>query len=210
MIQRFEDEYPETRLTPPLPTIPPTTDAVSLNGSLYYTTTETTSVLSGSGENSTTLTDPDPAILTEDDEEVIKAPLSRHNSDVSLASRALSLEEGRMHRFGQHLRRDILRPQTLDHAHGTTGNEPEAEHLRVLRDRLEGLGGAEIKEKVDRLGPDAVLREIGASAEELAALEKEDPEAFERFREAGLKAQWNVRPGGGSVYGLEAERRGDA
>jgi len=204
MIQRFEDEYPETRLVPPLPIISPTTDTGSLNGSLY-SSAENTSILSG--DTSTTLTDPDTsatdaAILTEDDDEVIKTPLLRHNSDVSLASRALALEEGRMHRFGQHIRRDILRPQSLDHAHGTTGNEPEAEHLRILRNRLEALGGAEIKEKVDRLGPDAVLREIGASAEELAQLEREDPEAFGRFREAVVKAQWGVRPGGGGAGGV--------
>lgn len=203
MIQRFEDEYPETRLAPPLHTIQPTTDTASLNSSLY-STTEASSVFSSSGGDTTTLTDPsttdadaDAAILTEDDEKAIRAPLSRHNSDVSLASRALALEEGRMHRFGQHLRRDILRPQSLDHAHGTTGDEPEAEHLRVLRDRLEGLGGAEIKEKVDRLGPEAVLREIGASAEELALLEREDPVAFGRFREVGLRAEWGGRPGAG-------------
>lgn len=201
MIQRFEDEYPETRLAPPLPITLPTNDTTSLNGSLYTSGEDTSTI---SGDLSTTLTDSDPsatdaATLTEDDEEVIKAPLSRHNSDVSLASRALALEEGRMHRFGQHLRRDILRPQSLDHAHGTTGDEPEAEHLRVLRDRLETLGGAEIKEKVDRLGSDAVLKEIGASAEELAQLEREDPEAFERFGKAVIKAQWGVRPSGGGA-----------
>ncbi len=204
MIQRFEDEYPETRLAPRLPIIPPTTDTASLDDSLY-SSGENTSILSG--DNSTTITDPDPsatdaATLTEDDEEVIKVPLSRHNSDVSLASRALALEEGRMHRFGQQVRRDILRPQSLDHAHGTTGDEPEAEHLRVLRDRLETLGGAEIKEKVDRLGPDAVLREIGASAEELALLEREDPEAFGRFREAIVQAQWGVRLAAGDARGV--------
>lgn len=195
MIQRFEDEYPETRLAPPAPLIPLTSDNASLNGSLY-SSGENTSTLSG--DTSTLLTDPttDAATLTEDDDEVIKAPLSRHNSDVSLASRALSLEEGRMHRFGQHLRRDILRPQSLDHAHGTTGDEPEAQHLQVLRDRLETLGGAEIKEKVDRLGPDAALREIGATAEQLALLEREDPEAFGRFREAVVNAQWGLREGG--------------
>ena len=198
MIQRFEDEYPETRLAPPLPTFS-TLDNVLLDHS-----SQNTSVLSA--DHTFSEADPatdatDPAVLTEDDEEAIKAPLSRHNSDVSLASRALSLEEGRMHRFGQNLRRDILRPQSLDHAHGTTGDEPEAEHLRILRQRLEDLGGAEIKEKVDRLGPDALLREIGASAEELATLEREDPEGFEKFRAAVQTAQSNARPGGGQYGG---------
>ncbi|KAK8154570.1 hypothetical protein IWX90DRAFT_58410 [Phyllosticta citrichinensis] len=37
---------------------------------------------------------------------------SRHNSDVSLASRAQTLEEGRVHRMGQSVRRDVIRPGT--------------------------------------------------------------------------------------------------
>ncbi len=183
MIQRFEDEYPETRLSPPATTVLAPNDA-SDNGSIY-SSLEDNSTFSGEiqiSETDTAATEA--AMLTEDDEETIKAPLSRHNSDVSLASRALSLEEGRMHRFGQKMRRDILRPQTLDHAHGTTGEEGEADHLRILRGRLETLGGEEIKEKVDRMGPEAVLKEIGASAEELAILARKDPEGFAKFREA--------------------------
>lgn len=193
MIQRFEDEYPETRLAPPIPMSPATNDASSENGSLY-SSIENTSVLSGDNQPSEADTAAtEAAVLTEDDEEVIRVPLSRHNSDVSLASRALSLEEGRMHRFGQQVRRDILRPQTLDHAHGTTGEEGEAEHLRLVREKLEAMGGHEIKERVDRLGADAVLKEIGASAEQFAMLAREDPEAFEKFREAVETAQSNVR-----------------
>ncbi len=193
MIQRFEDEYPETRLTPPLPLSSPPNNASSENGSLY-SSVENTSVLSAdnpASEADTAATEA--AVFTEDEEEVIRMPLSRHNSDVSLASRALSLEEGRMHRFGQQVRRDILRPQSLDHAHGTTGEEVEAQHLRLLRDKLEAMAGGEIKERVDRFGPEAVLREIGANAEELAMLAREDPEGFEKFREAVETAQLNVR-----------------
>jgi hypothetical protein len=62
-----------------------------------------------------------------------------------------------MHRFGQQVRRDILRPQSLDHAHGTTGEEVEAQHLRLLGDKLEAMAGGRSK-RVDRFGPEAVLR----------------------------------------------------
>ena len=65
-----------------------------------------------------------------------------------------------MHRFGQRIKRDILRPQTEDYAHGTTGNEEEPEHLQELRRRLESLGGEEIKAKVERLGPEATLQDL--------------------------------------------------
>ena len=65
-----------------------------------------------------------------------------------------------MHRFGQRIRRDIFRPQTEDHAHGTTGTEEEAEPLQELRRRLESLEGEEIRAKVEKYGPDATLEEI--------------------------------------------------
>ena len=65
-----------------------------------------------------------------------------------------------MHRFGQRIKRDILRPQTEDHAHGTTGHEEEPEHLQELRRRLEALKGDEIRAKVEKYGADATLQEI--------------------------------------------------
>ena len=78
-----------------------------------------------------------------------------------------------MHRLGQQIRREILRPQSLDYAHGTDGLEGEASHLTALRERLESLEGREIVEKVERLGTEGVLREWGATVEEVRALEME-------------------------------------
>ncbi len=127
----------------------------------------------------------------EDDEEVIKIPLRRHGSDVSLASRQAH-EEGVMHRLGQRVRRDILRPETPDHAHGTTGDEVEPLHLQDLRRRLESLDGAEIREKVERVGPEALLEAIGATAKELALLEQQDPAGFEALKEERLTALYNM------------------
>lgn len=127
----------------------------------------------------------------EDDDGAIKIPLLRRGSNVSLTSRHTQ-EEGQMHRFGQRMRRDILRPETLDYAHGTTGDEVEARHLRELRTRLEGLDGAEIQEKVQRFGHENVLEAIGATAEDLLLLEKQDPEGFDQFKEARLSALYNM------------------
>ena len=89
-----------------------------------------------------------------------------------------------MHRFGQRIKRDILRPESQDYAHGTTGTEPEAQHLRDLRGRLEAFEGGEIKERVVTLGPETVFDMIGATAEELEAWERGDPDGFERIKEA--------------------------
>ncbi|MCJ1442457.1 MAG: hypothetical protein MMC23_002952 [Stictis urceolatum] len=190
MIERFEDEYPECRPKPP------------------PSPTETPSSESGSLENSTTFSDPfrggpasqdtEPDDLDADvdadaalDEESSpsdpslkpKPRLSRHGSDVSLASRHLNNEEAQMHRFGQQMRRSILAPQTFDHVHQASGEE-EARHLQALRAKLEMMTGEQIKEKVRDRGVERVLEEMGSNARELLLLEKEDPEGFEKFREA--------------------------
>lgn len=87
-----------------------------------------------------------------------------------------------MHRFGQRIRRDILRPETLDYTHGTTGQEVEESHLQELRRKLEALNGAEIRDKVHKLGPEGAFEAFGATVEELRALEREDPDRMAALR----------------------------
>jgi hypothetical protein len=186
VIKRFEDEFPECREVIPAAgdDVEALSDTMSESGSLP---TNFTNPFPGKLEASDSAIDQ----LDADEDGVVRT-ISRHNSDVSLASRTLGLEEGRMHRFGQQIRRELLRPQTLDHAHGTTGTEFEAKHLRQLREQLESLDGAAIKEKVEGQGADAVLRELGTTLEELAFLGQEDPESFEKFRESQIIAVENV------------------
>jgi hypothetical protein len=183
VIARFEEEYPETRIAPP--TTEPTAGEVEAEA-------DSASIASSSADDPS---DPLSPTSTREDgvDEELAEKLDRHPSDTSLQAHALTLEEGRMHRFGQNLRRDILRPQTLDHAHGTTGEETEQAHLAVLREKLEALRGDEIREKITRIGFDETLKSIGASAEELLKLEKEDPEAFEIFKQSQIAAQANTK-----------------
>ena len=184
MIERFENEYPETRL--PKPTTTPTETLSDDNASF-----------SSSPEQSTTLIHPTPTYpslrhATPDQEDIDDnaiplirpASVSRRNSSPSLASRQAQ-EEGRMHRLGQRVQRDILRPEREDYAHGTTGAEsPPAQYLQDLRRRIEAFEGVELKDRVETLGPETVFDMIGATAEELAAWERDDPEGFERIKEA--------------------------
>ena len=184
MIRRFETEFPETRLpsavtSPPIPDVP-----------------EATHVSPAESIDLSRASDIEP-VLTEapgsDDEGGLRPVLSRHNSDVSLASRALSQEEGRMHRFGQKFRRDILKSEGEDHEHGTTGQEDTPLHLLQLRAMVDGLGGEEIRKKVEGLGQDAVLEELSNDASELRRrLIESDPEGWEKFRESQEAAQRNV------------------
>jgi len=183
MIQRFEDEYPETRLAP---TPAANLDNLSENGSVS-SSLENSSVIRPFSLD-TQLTEP--ASPEEKDEIPLVRPaslsrrssLTRRSSSPSLASRQAQ-EEGRMHRFGQRLKRDILRPEGQDYAHGTTGTEIEAEHIQDIRRRLETFEGSEIKEKVLKLGPEVVYNAIGASTEDLAEMEKKDPEGFQHLLE---------------------------
>ncbi|KAL9612725.1 MAG: hypothetical protein Q9204_008943, partial [Flavoplaca sp. TL-2023a] len=97
--------------------------------------------------------------------------MARHPSDHSHATRQ-DAEEGRMHRFGQRVRREMLPPDALDYAHGTTGEEEEPQHMRELRMRLEALDGVQIQQRLEEIGPEEVIKEIGATKGELLELER--------------------------------------
>ena len=169
----------------------PTDEQNSESGSLP---SSFTNPFNPNGRKPDDVPDAESAVSPDDVEDrLAREPISRHNSDVSVASRHLALEEGRMHRFGQQVRRDLLRPQTLDYAHGTTGQETEAAHLQELRLRLEDMDGTEIRDKLEQFGPEAAWKELVPSTEELILFEKEDPEGFEKFRQSQLYAMRNLQ-----------------
>ncbi|RAL58163.1 hypothetical protein DID88_002334 [Monilinia fructigena] len=186
MIKRFEDEFPETRLSPSLPDI----ERKTLSEDAYPLRTD----YQGSDiEPEPVLTDNQPSDEEGGhDEEGIHPTLSRHNSDVSLASRALSQEEGRMHRFGQKIRRNILKPEGEDNLHGTTGHEIQPAHLQFLRSMVEDLQGEEIRNKLETLGPDAVIAELNNEASILRqGIIEHDPEGWQKFKESQEAMQRN-------------------
>ncbi|KAI9893964.1 MAG: hypothetical protein M1814_005517 [Vezdaea aestivalis] len=144
VIKRFEDEYPETRV-----------DSSVLSVSVHD------SAPSQSSPHTATTA---PVIDDEDvsdNEQGLKPSLSRHDSDVSLATKAMGAEEGRIHRFGQSLRRELLKPQGEDHAHGTTGDEMEEEDILRLRQQLENLEGPEILQQIKAKGHANAMKELG-------------------------------------------------
>ncbi|KAL2357171.1 hypothetical protein BJ546DRAFT_432531 [Cryomyces antarcticus] len=198
MIERFEDEYPECRLAAPAPS-QPTADALDFSdtGSVSALSRSSSPSIDGVASSIGTLgsaTDATSLAADDDADEEARPNVHRHSSDVSLASRALGLEEAQMHRFGARVRREILPPQTLDYLHGTTGKEPpEPQHLSALREKLEALGGEEIRDKIAQDGWEATVEKIGANAEELRGLARQNPEEFKAFRESQLAAQANMR-----------------
>lgn len=154
MIQRFEDEFPETRIAqPPIDPNSPTSPVDELLSDTSLNTSVTTIRPAPL---------PSSPVEEEDDSSgtfLIPDSISRRASSTSLASRQAQ-EEGRVHRFGQRLRREIIRPQVEDHSVGTTGNEVEPEHLQKLRERLENINSDEWKAELEKVGPEAILEKL--------------------------------------------------
>ena len=175
MIQRFEDEYPETKL---LSTSPPTANGMP-----------SPSILSiSNGSNGAEYFGSPPA---RKDDHALK--LLRTPSGTSVAAKAYTEEEGRMHRFGQTMRREVLKSTGIeDNLHGTSENSTDPPHLAALRSKLEELNGEDIRLRVERDGADNVIRELGLNAQELLMLREQDPQGFEAFRESQLAAHINA------------------
>ncbi|KAJ9614539.1 Microtubules assembly and stabilization protein [Cladophialophora chaetospira] len=187
MIKRFEDEYPETKLTsssPPtangMPSPDPSMDASMLSASID----------SNGGMKSMNADGYFPQ--AEEAKDDYAAKLTRTSSNTSLA-KAITDEEGRMHRFGQSIRREVLKPTEMDdHLHGSHSTDSDPPHLAALRAKLEEMQGEDIRFRVERDGADNVIRQLGINAQELLSLKEEDPEGFEVFKKSQLAAQINA------------------
>ncbi|CAI6332413.1 unnamed protein product [Periconia digitata] len=186
IIQRFEDEYPETRVQPNS-----SSDAASTHSSNPSTSPPASTVPT----ISTAVTEGGP---DSDEEESGKLVRSRHNSDVNLASRAQALEEGRVHRVGHRLRTELFNPSRPSSSHsqqanlsGSMDNHDLPEHMIALRQNLYRYSGEEIKAMSNGAGWDSVFDQIAENAKELKALEHDHPEEFARFRETQIAALKN-------------------
>lgn len=152
-------------------------------------------------------------MLSDDDDSsstFMKPRPSRHNSDVNLASRALALEEGRIHRIGQGIRRDLVnapdpadsRANAMPNASGAPAtiasyvNDP---HLQDLARKLENISGPELNTILDSGGWTEVMQKVGANMAELRQLQDLDPTGWEQFKESQMKARMNVGWRGGAA-----------
>lgn len=176
MIKRFEDEFPETRLPDKkiLSSSPTDTEKelVSPIGSL-----ENWAPADGQGSDNE-----EPALVdmaqSDDEDGTVRPVISRHNSDVSLASKAFTEEEGRMHRFGHRIRRDLLDPDN----DADSDKAPQGPNIRLLRAMVDGLGGEELRKRLANETDDYVLEELNKEASDLKTqLIAQDPENWNIF-----------------------------
>ncbi|KAK5683427.1 Microtubules assembly and stabilization protein [Elasticomyces elasticus] len=185
MVSRFEEEYPETRLS--------SAGSAALGAPSYPSRGSSMTPSDGKTDLSinTQLTEFTSTSVSDDEDDLdqaIRPPsaISRHGSEVGLASRALSLEEGRLHRLGQHLRREVI-----DSPAAMTA--PETERIKKLGEKLEAISGAELKNVVENEGWESILRRVGGNYDDLRALQEQDPEGFEQFKESQRLARMNMR-----------------
>jgi hypothetical protein len=148
IIQRFEDEYPETRVHPaqdPLAaTRTDTNDTSSTQSGTDSTTLPATSTMSEVTSSAATYYNSD---SEDEDAELIGrrlGPRSRHASDVSLAAKALAKEEGAVHKIGQEVKRQFIQSKgdgVFEKSFDDEGlrQELEQEHVRLLKEKLSAL-----------------------------------------------------------------------
>jgi len=206
IIERFEEEYPETRLTPP---------STSLNRSAHSSLTDQSALGTSLNRVDTQVTDLSAAHT--DDEEVFSGgedahrpdPV-RHNSTASLAARAQTMEEGRLHRLGQAMRREVINSpnrgvefseipwgsQTQSQSSNNTKDaaitEDESARFRKFSQSIENASGVDLKALVEEVGWNSAIQSFGGNVNDLRLLQEEDPEAWELFKEAQMKARLNT------------------
>ncbi|CAD0010305.1 unnamed protein product [Aureobasidium pullulans] len=193
MIERFEDEFPETRLHLD---IPPHQQNLSLSSSLE--STESGPLSNEFMASSATTFGTETSALESDvdlDEDLhVGGSMRRKASDVSLASRALSIEEGRIHRLGHKVRQDIIDVPVAVQTSGSdaSGEWAPGSHMAEIASKLADISGPELRVLVDQEGGwEGVMEKMGANLEELQQLQMKDPQGWEQFKESQLKARAN-------------------
>lgn len=190
IIGRFEEEYPETRLSPPSP-------KQGLSAQSSFTDNLAPSVNTQATDISATLTDEED-IMSGEEDTVIRPPPVRHNSDVNIQSRAQTMEEGRLHRMGQAMRREVIdSPARVDFANipWKKDGEDDDERFKKFGENIENISGVDLKKLVTEEGWLSAMQKIGGTYEDLRQLQEQDPEAWELFKEAQEKARLNLNMG---------------
>ena len=133
----------------------------------------------------------------EEDTDQYAVRLSRTSSMTSLHSRAMTSQEGHIHRIGQNLRRDFLKPSLVP-GDGDEDFEYEHDdsHIVALRQKLDLLHEEQSLSQFDGFDADMAYNHLGTTVDELYAVQQQDAEAFERFKQSQIAAQINsgIRP----------------
>jgi hypothetical protein len=193
IIARFEEEYPETRLSPPSPE-----QDLSARSSVTSSFNLAPSVNTPATDISASLTDEEDIMSGEEDSGIRPRPAARQNSDVNIQSRAQTMEEGRLHRMGQAMRREVIDSPAKWEFHPSDvpwkqAEEAEAERFKRFGEKVENLSGVDLKKLITEEGWESAMENLGGTYVDLRLLQEQDPEAWELFKEAQEKARLNMR-----------------
>ncbi|GKT50934.1 MAP-ous protein 1 [Colletotrichum spaethianum] len=180
IIKRFEDEFPDTRVS---------------NDEASETTLPSQSDQLGTSLSSTE--DPDQHSIPSDAEDEtglsVRPGLQRTNSTLSHTSKALAEEEGRIHRAGHKIRSGIIKPEYYGLLSGVLEVGLDPKHTAMLHQMIEEIDDPELTQKVEEKGIMRVFNEDRDQVREgLRAL---DPSHWDRFVESQEKARGNVKAG---------------
>lgn len=190
MIERFENEFPDTRL---YLGIPPHQQP-SISSSLESTESGPLSNDFMASSSTTFGTEASAPESDVDEELHVGSSMKRKSSDVSLASRALAIEEGRIHRLGHKVRQDLIDvpgtgvPVSESDAHAEWA---PGSHMAEVATRLAEISGPELRDIVEQEGWEGVMEKMGANLEELRQLQMKDPTGWQQFKESQLMARAN-------------------
>lgn len=202
IIKRFEDEYPDTRLS-----VDSGVEIDADNASLSSleklgSSAPVPTLLPGDSDLASTALASDNENDNDDEHGPHSRPLvkrgvfpalSRSNSIISLTSKALADEEARVLRAGHKFRAGIVKPE--HYALLTSGVEEvgaDPNHKRLLHELLEELGDEELKKEAEERGAVKVFQE--RKGDILQRLKESDPAHWDSFVESQVLARRNVKP----------------
>ncbi|KAL4934601.1 putative cell wall biogenesis protein Mhp1 [Aspergillus undulatus] len=201
MIQRFEDEYPETRIVPqPVKQHQETSSQNSGEDSYLATSFGNVQLADAPADHENAVDD------DEGDQYAVR--LSRSSSITSLYSRAMTSEEGHVHRLGQNIRRDFVNPQD-EAEEGELSETMDESQITALREKLDRLHEEQTRSHFESVGADKAFQELGSTVEELWAIQRQDSEAYEKFKQSQIAAQINSGRRTPSVSDLNRTRARD-
>ena len=187
IIKRFEDQFPETRIAPRR-TLPAAQETDSPSSEdLNSEPVIGTSLTNETGVGTETAAD-------DEDVDHYDISLSRSSSMTSLHARAMTSEEGQVHRLSQNLRRDFLSPSMAPPSNHLSSSSPaDDSHILSLREKLEQL---QLEQMVsggsfETVDGSKAIEGLGGTVDDLLDTQKWDAEAFARFKESQIAAQIN-------------------
>lgn len=201
IIKRFEDEYPDTRETDSAIPLSPVRNRADKQLSHSLSSAE------GDSEHlqrDPAISDDDDEIMAESEGHLRPPSLMRTPSSLSLTSKALADEEGRVLRAGHKFRAGIVKPEHMALlSDGVEMVRQDPNHVRMLHEILDELEDAGLRSEVEEKGIVKVFEERkGEIRQKLRDL---DPMHWDRFVESQLMARKNVNLGM-----LEGEGEADA